>query len=185
MRIRPATPADMPRVVELMRELAAFEKLQGPDDEAAARLAIDAFQKRLVDIGVAEVEGEVVAYAGKKSGAPPARGAPDGAGSRSSGSGLRIGPRVALAHVVTHGDNNIVSGESVCGTPRRHDPKDPRALAFARVRGVLGSWGLAQAARTDSTSAPSTTRVRKQLLSGTFSNVTVALSRSIAAMTPA
>lgn len=36
--IRPAEARDLPAVVELIRALAVFEKLPGPDDAAAARL---------------------------------------------------------------------------------------------------------------------------------------------------
>lgn len=64
MRVRPATPADLPRVVALMRELAEFEKLPGPDDAAARRLGEDAFGRRRIDVLVGEgAGGEVVAYA--------------------------------------------------------------------------------------------------------------------------
>ena len=62
MRVRSANPADMPRVVALMRELAEFERMQGPDDAAAERLAADL--GRRFDALVAEDEaGAVVAYA--------------------------------------------------------------------------------------------------------------------------
>ena len=63
MRVRPATPADLPRVVALMRELAEFERLAGPDDAAARRLGVDAFERRRILVLVGEREGEVVAYA--------------------------------------------------------------------------------------------------------------------------
>lgn len=63
MRVRPATPADLPRVVALMRELAEFEKLEGPDDAAAARLGEDAFGRGRIGVLVGERDGEVVAYA--------------------------------------------------------------------------------------------------------------------------
>ena len=61
MRVRPATPADLPRMVQLMRELAAFEKLPGPDAEAERRLADD-FGRRYHGF-VAEADGVVVGYA--------------------------------------------------------------------------------------------------------------------------
>ncbi|HWH08900.1 MAG TPA: GNAT family N-acetyltransferase, partial [Candidatus Thermoplasmatota archaeon] len=61
MLVRPATPADLPRVVELMRELAAFERLEGPDDAAARRLGEDAFERRRIDVLVGERAGAVVA----------------------------------------------------------------------------------------------------------------------------
>lgn len=63
MRVRPATPEDLPGVVALMRELAAFERMAGPDDEAARRLAEDPFARRRIDVLVGEAEGETVAYA--------------------------------------------------------------------------------------------------------------------------
>lgn len=46
-----------------MRELAEFEKLPGPTDEAARRLGEDAFERRRIDVLVAEDAGDVVAYA--------------------------------------------------------------------------------------------------------------------------
>jgi GNAT superfamily N-acetyltransferase len=50
--------------VALIRALAEFEKLPGPTEEAAARLLADGFGPRpLFEALVAEVEGEVVAYA--------------------------------------------------------------------------------------------------------------------------
>jgi len=62
--IRPAAPADGPAFVGLVRALAEFEKLDGPDDDAAARLAAHAFgpepRFRLL---VAERAGAVVGYA--------------------------------------------------------------------------------------------------------------------------
>lgn len=63
MRVRPASPGDMPRVVALMRELADFEKLAGPDDAAARRLTEDAFERRRISVLVGERADEVVAYA--------------------------------------------------------------------------------------------------------------------------
>jgi len=39
--IRPARPDDVPAVVDLIRGLADFENLPGPDDGAAARMAAD------------------------------------------------------------------------------------------------------------------------------------------------
>jgi GNAT superfamily N-acetyltransferase len=62
--IRPAHPADGPAVVELIRGLADFEKLPGPDDAAAARLLEHAFGARpRFDLTVADVAGRVRAYA--------------------------------------------------------------------------------------------------------------------------
>ena len=62
--IRPAGPADGPAVVGLMRALATFEGLPGPDDAAGRRLIADAFgTRRRFDLLVAEVAGRVQAYA--------------------------------------------------------------------------------------------------------------------------
>jgi GNAT superfamily N-acetyltransferase len=63
MEIRPARAADGPRVIELIRLLARFEKLPEPDDEAARRLCADAFEARRFELWVAEEAGLVVAYA--------------------------------------------------------------------------------------------------------------------------
>lgn len=63
MEIRPARPADGPRIVELIRMLAAFEELPAPDDEAARRLLAHAFEERRVEFWVADEGGQVVAYA--------------------------------------------------------------------------------------------------------------------------
>jgi GNAT superfamily N-acetyltransferase len=62
--IRPARPDDMPQVVALIRALSEFERLPGPDDAAAARLAADAFaHPPRFEVAVAEVDGDVVGYA--------------------------------------------------------------------------------------------------------------------------
>lgn len=64
MNIRPALPADGPAFVALVRALAAFENLPGPDDAACARLVADAFaDPPRFDLWVAELDGDVVAYA--------------------------------------------------------------------------------------------------------------------------
>ena len=63
-RIRPARPADAPAVVELIRGLAEFEKLPGPDDAAAARFAEHAFgEEPRFGLLVAEVDDRVRGYA--------------------------------------------------------------------------------------------------------------------------
>lgn len=63
-RIRPGQSSDLSRIVELMRGLAEYEKLPGPDEAAAARLAEHAFgADPLVRVLVAELEGRLVAYA--------------------------------------------------------------------------------------------------------------------------
>jgi GNAT superfamily N-acetyltransferase len=62
--LRPATREDVPGIVELIRALAVFERLPGPDDEAAARLAEHGFGERpLFEALVAEDDGRLVAYA--------------------------------------------------------------------------------------------------------------------------
>lgn len=63
LRIREATRADMPRVLALVQELADFEKLEGPDQAAQARLVADAFETRRIRAWVAVDAGEVVGYA--------------------------------------------------------------------------------------------------------------------------
>ena len=62
--IRPATAADGAAYIELVRGLAAFEKLPAPDDAAATRLLEHAFgaQPRY-ELTVAELGGALVAYA--------------------------------------------------------------------------------------------------------------------------
>ncbi len=64
MHIRRATPRDGASFVALVRALAAFEGLPGPDDAAAARLVADAFcDPPRFDLWVADVDGAVVGYA--------------------------------------------------------------------------------------------------------------------------
>src|SRR5687767_6165862 len=63
MEIRPARPADGPRIIELIRLLAAFENLPAPGDEDARRLCADAFENQRLELWVADDGGEVVAYA--------------------------------------------------------------------------------------------------------------------------
>ncbi|HTV20388.1 MAG TPA: GNAT family N-acetyltransferase [Polyangiaceae bacterium] len=62
--LRPATPADGPAYIALVRGLATFEKLAPPDDAAAERLLEHAFGPRpRYDLLVVELRGELVAYA--------------------------------------------------------------------------------------------------------------------------
>lgn len=62
--VRRAAPADGPRFLALVHELAAYEKMEGPTPEAEARLLADAFGPRpRYDLLLAEREGAVVAYA--------------------------------------------------------------------------------------------------------------------------
>ena len=63
-RIRPAVPEDLSAVVELVRGLAAYEKLPAPDDDAAARLMRDANSGAPpFHLLVAEKDGRLVGYA--------------------------------------------------------------------------------------------------------------------------
>jgi len=57
--IRRARPDDGPRIVELDRELARFEKLRGPDDAEAARLLSWIFESKRLEALVAEVDGKI------------------------------------------------------------------------------------------------------------------------------
>jgi GNAT superfamily N-acetyltransferase len=62
--IRAARREDAPAIVALVRALAEFEHLPGPDDAAAARFVADGFGPRpRFESLVAEVDGAVVAYA--------------------------------------------------------------------------------------------------------------------------
>jgi GNAT superfamily N-acetyltransferase len=60
--IRRAQPADLPHVIALIRALADFEELTGPDDSAAARLTADFLADRY-GLLVAERGDRVVGYA--------------------------------------------------------------------------------------------------------------------------
>jgi GNAT superfamily N-acetyltransferase len=63
-RIRPAQPSDIPGVVALIRALADFEHLPGPDRGAAMRLQEHAFGPTpRYELLVAEEDGAVVGYA--------------------------------------------------------------------------------------------------------------------------
>jgi GNAT superfamily N-acetyltransferase len=62
--IRPALPADGPGYIALVRALADFEKLPGPDQTAAQRLVDDLFSTPpRYQLLVAEKGGDLVAYA--------------------------------------------------------------------------------------------------------------------------
>jgi len=60
--IRAAAARDLPSVVGLVRALADFEKLTGPDEAAARRLAED-FAAARYSLCVAEAGGRVIGYA--------------------------------------------------------------------------------------------------------------------------
>jgi ribosomal protein S18 acetylase RimI-like enzyme len=59
VRIRRAAPADGPRILELDRELARFEKLTPPDDAEGRRLLAWIFESKRLEALVAEVGGRV------------------------------------------------------------------------------------------------------------------------------
>jgi GNAT superfamily N-acetyltransferase len=59
IRIRRAAPADGPRILELDRELARFEKLMPPDDAEGRRLLDWIFESKRLEALVAEVGGRV------------------------------------------------------------------------------------------------------------------------------
>ena len=61
--IRAARVEDMPRVIEMIRGLALFEKLRGPDQEEAARLVADFAGERYRLLVAEEDGGELVGYA--------------------------------------------------------------------------------------------------------------------------
>src|SRR5262245_3393265 len=61
--IRPGTSADLDPVIELIRGLADYEKLPGPDAAAALRFKADfAHQPPRFELQVAEQDGVVIAY---------------------------------------------------------------------------------------------------------------------------
>ncbi len=59
VRVRWAAISDGPRIVELERELAHFERLRPPDDEEAARLLAWIFDAKRLEALVAELDGRV------------------------------------------------------------------------------------------------------------------------------
>jgi GNAT superfamily N-acetyltransferase len=62
--IRFARREDAPAFIALVRALADYEKLAGPDDAAAARLTEDAFGATpRYEVLVAEVDGQISSYA--------------------------------------------------------------------------------------------------------------------------
>lgn len=62
--IRRAVPADGPAYLALVRALASFEQLPGPDPAAEARLIADAFaEPPRYELWVAERDAAIVAYA--------------------------------------------------------------------------------------------------------------------------
>jgi ribosomal protein S18 acetylase RimI-like enzyme len=63
IRVRRAMPADGPRILELDRELADFEKLRGPDDAEGRRLLAWIFDSKRLEALVAEDDGRIVGIA--------------------------------------------------------------------------------------------------------------------------
>lgn len=61
--IRPATAHDGPALVALVRALAEYERIPGPDDAAAERLMADVLTGRHFDLLLAESDGRVAGYA--------------------------------------------------------------------------------------------------------------------------
>ena len=59
MIIRRAAPSDGPRILELDRELARFEKLTPPDDAEGARVLAWIFESGKLEALVAELDGRV------------------------------------------------------------------------------------------------------------------------------
>ena len=59
VRIRRAAPEDGPRILELDRELARFEKLMPPNDEEGRRLLAWIFGSNKLEALVAELDGRV------------------------------------------------------------------------------------------------------------------------------
>ena len=57
--MRRAVPADGPRIIELDRELADFEKLPPPDEAEAARLLAWIFESHRMEALVAELDGRI------------------------------------------------------------------------------------------------------------------------------
>jgi GNAT superfamily N-acetyltransferase len=63
VRVRPAKPEDGPRIVELERALADFEKLQGPSEREAERLLDWIFREHRFEAVVAEARGAILGMA--------------------------------------------------------------------------------------------------------------------------
>ncbi len=61
--MRRARPDDGPRILELDRELARFERLRPPDDEEGRRLLAWIFQSERLEALVAELDGMVAGIA--------------------------------------------------------------------------------------------------------------------------
>ena len=64
IKIKKAKKDDFDKIVMLIKELAAYEKLEGPDDIAVRRLFKDTFgKKRLINLLVAKEGNDILGYA--------------------------------------------------------------------------------------------------------------------------
>ena len=64
IKIKKAKKADFDKIIDLVKELAAFEKLEGPDDIATRRLFKDTFgKKKLINMLVAKEGKDILGYA--------------------------------------------------------------------------------------------------------------------------
>ena len=63
VEVRVANRVDMPRILALVQELADYEKLEGPDAAAQARLVDDAFGTGRIQVWAADEGGDLVGYA--------------------------------------------------------------------------------------------------------------------------
>ena len=61
--VRKATRADTEEIIDLIVGLAKFERLRPPDRDARIRLVEDIFDKRLVNVLVAQVSKKLAGYA--------------------------------------------------------------------------------------------------------------------------
>ena len=64
IKIKNAKKGDFDKIIDLVKELAAFEKLEGPDELALQRLYKDTFgKKRLINMLVAKEGKDILGYA--------------------------------------------------------------------------------------------------------------------------
>ncbi len=64
IKIKKAKKGDFNKIVDLIKELAAFEKLEGPNDNAVRRLYKDTFGKKpLLNMLVAKEDKDILGYA--------------------------------------------------------------------------------------------------------------------------
>jgi len=62
-RLRPVQESDMPALCELIRELAAYEKITHELKATEALLHHAIFNRKVVEVLLAELKGEIIAYA--------------------------------------------------------------------------------------------------------------------------